>query len=102
LTTAQYERSTSFDNDTKTYLAAMNELGVNETKNLAFTSGNVILQVVDRKAMINKYDAAVIKRTFDFSKKTYSDAFNKFSQFVSQCQTVKSLEANAAKFGYKV
>ena len=102
LTTAQYERSASFDNDTKTYLTTMNELGVNETKNLAFTSGNVILQVVDRKAMINKYDAAVIKRTFDFSKKTYSDAFNKFSQFVSQCQTVKSLEANAAKFGYKV
>jgi peptidyl-prolyl cis-trans isomerase D len=102
LTTAQYERSTSFDNDTKTYLTTMNQLGVNEVKNLEFTSGNVILQVVDRKAMINKYDAAVIKRTFDFSKKTYADAYNKFSQFVSQNQTLKSMEANAAKFGYKV
>lgn len=102
LTTSQYESAPSIDNDTKSYLTAMNTLEVNGMQNLAFTQGNVILQVTNRKAMITKYDAAVIKRTFDFSKDTYSKAYNRFSQFVSQNESLASLEANAAKFGYKV
>ncbi len=102
LTTSQYERSQSVDKDTKTYITSMNTLGVNETKNLAFTNGNIILQVTDRKGMINKYDAAVIKRTIDFSKDTYNKAYNRFSQFVSQSQSLDAMQKNAGKFGYTV
>lgn len=102
ITSQQYEGATSMDADNKTYLEAINTSNVNEIKNLAFTSGNIILQVTNRKAMTTKYDAAVVKHTIDFSKETYSVAYNKFSQFVSENQTLEAMEKNAAKFGYKV
>ena len=37
--------------------------------------------------MINKYVAAVIKKNIEFSRDTYTAAFNKFSAFVSANQT---------------
>ena len=102
LTSAMYEGSQTVDADTKAYLEALNTLGAGETKNIQFTQGNVILQVVSRKAMIDKYVAAVVKHTIDFSKATYSAAYNKFSQFVSENQSVESMEKNAGKYGFKV
>jgi peptidyl-prolyl cis-trans isomerase D len=97
-----YENSSSIDEESKTYLAAINNLAVNDVKNLEFTQGNIILQVTARKAMVDKYDAAVIKHSIDFSKQTYSEAYNKFSQFVSENKTIEDMEKNAAKFGFKV
>ena len=102
MTTRQYEQSPSMDNDTKTYIEALNTQPVNEIRNIAMTSGNVILQVVDRKGMTEKYIAAVIKKPIDFSKNTYSAAYNKFSKFVSENQTLDGIQKNAAKYGFKV
>lgn len=102
LTSAMYESSSTFDADTKSYLETLNTLGVNEMKNLAFTQGNVIVQVTGRKAMVDKYVVAVVKHTIDFSKSTYSNAYNKFSQFVSENQTLEAMEKNAAKYGFSV
>jgi peptidyl-prolyl cis-trans isomerase D len=102
LTSAQYQNSTSMDNDSKEYLLALNTLPTGELKNLKFSQGNVIVQVTDRRAMTTKYDLAVIKHTIDFSKQTYSDAYNKFSQFVSENTTIEALEKNAAAQGYSV
>ena len=102
LTTAQYQNSQSIDNDSKEYLLVLNTLGKGELKNLKFTSGNVVVQVTDRRSFVDKYDVAVIKHTIDFSKGTYSDAYNKFSQFVSENKTIEALEKNAESFGYKV
>ena len=102
LTSAQYQNSTSMDNDSKEYLLALNTLPSGELKNLKFSQGNVIVQVTDRRAMTTKYDVAIIKHTIDFSKQTYSDAYNKFSQFVSEDTTIEALEKNAAAQGYSV
>ena len=102
LTSAMYENSNSMDEESKNYLNAINALAVNDVKNLEFTQGNIILQVVNRKAMVEKYDVAVIKHTIDFSKSTYSDAYNKFSQYVSENKTLADLEKNAAKFDFNV
>ena len=102
LTSAKYENAQSFDADTKAYLEALTTLGVNEMKNLSFTQGNVIVQVTNRKAMVDKYVAAVVKHTIDFSKSTYSAAYNKFSQFVSENQTLEAMEKNASKYGFTV
>lgn len=102
LTSAMYERTQTVDADTKAYLEALNTLGAGETKNIQFTQGNIILQVVSRKAMTDKYVAAVVKHTIDFSKGTYSAAYNKFSQFVSENQSVEAMEKNAGKYGFKV
>ena len=102
LTTAQYQQAPSMDADTKTYINTLNNLGVSETRNMKLGQGNVIIQVVDRRAMINKYTAAVIKKTIDFSKETYSTAYNKFSSFVSANQTPDKIAKNAKGCGYTV
>lgn len=81
---------------------ALITLSPNELKNVEFSQGNIIVQVLSRKAMVTKYDAAVIKHTIDFSKDTYSQAYNKFSQYVSENKTLEGLEKNAQKFGFKV
>lgn len=102
LTTSQYQQAPSMDADTKTYINTLNNLGVSETRNMKLGQGNVIIQVVDRRAMINKYTAAVIKKTIDFSKETYSTAYNKFSSFVSANQTPDKIAKNAKGSGYTV
>ena len=102
LTSAMYENSNTMDEESKNYLNSINTLAVNDVKNLEFSQGNIVLQVTARKAMVDKYDVALVKHTIDFSKATYSDAYNKFSQYVSENKTIEDLEKNAEKFGYKV
>ncbi len=102
ITSAMYERSQSVDADTKTYIQTLNTLEAGQTKNLKFSQGNIILQVTARKAMVTKYDVAVVKHTIDFSKATYSEAYNKFSQYVSENNNIEGLEKNAQKFGFRV
>lgn len=102
LTSAMYENSQTLDLDSRKYLETVCTLGVNETSNIELTQGNIIVQVIGRRAMVDKYVAAVVKHTIDFSKETYSKAYNEFSQFVSANQTVEGIEKNASKFGYKV
>ena len=102
LTSAMYENAPTMDEESKNYLNSLQTLAVNDYKNLEFTSGNIVLQVTARKAMVEKYDVALVKHTIDFSKQTYSDAYNKFSQYVSENKTLADLEKNAAKFGFAV
>ena len=100
MTTQQYQYAPSLDKDTKNYLNVLNNAGVGELKNIATNGGNIIVKVSDRKAMTTKYIAAVIKTEITFSKDTYSKAYNKFSQYVSENQTIEALEKNAKKYGY--
>ena len=102
MTSAMYERAQTIDADTKAYIQSLNSLEAGQLKNLEFSQGNIVLQVTARKAFVTKYDVAVVKHTIDFSKQTYSDAYNKFSQYVSENNTIEGLEKNAAKFGFRV
>ncbi len=101
LTSNMYERA-QLDADTKTYLNTLTTMGAGELKNLELAQGNFVIQVTDRKKMVDKYDVAIVKHSIDFSKDTYSQAYNKFSQYVSENKTLEGLEQNAAKFGFKV
>ena len=102
MTSAMYERAQTIDADTKSYIQTLNTLEAGQLKNLEFSQANIVVQVTARKAFVNKYDVAVVKHTIDFSKQTYSDAYNKFSQYVSENNTIEGLEKNAAKFGFRV
>ena len=102
ITSAQYQNAPSMDNDTRSYIQALNTLGVNEMKNLKMLQGNIILQVIDRRAMTDKYVAAVIKKPIEFSRDTYSAAYNKFSRFVSENQSLDAMQKNASKYGFTV
>ena len=102
MTSREYESAPSMDADTRKYINTLNTAAVNALNNLEMTNGNVIIQVTGRTGMNTKYVAAVIKKTIDFSKDTYNAAYNKFSQFVSESQTLDDLQKNAAKYGYQV
>ena len=102
LTTQQYQFAPSLDKDSKNLIGTLNTLPVKEIRNIPFASGNVIVQVLNRKGMVNKYTAAVIKKNIEFSRNTYSTAYNKFSSFVSANQTADDIVKNAAKSGYTV
>lgn len=102
LTTRQYQSAPSLDKDTKGYLYSLNTMSVNEVKNIALTQGNLIVQVLDRRAMINKYVAAVVKKNITFSRDTYSAAYNKFSAFIRANPTAEAIVKNAQKAGYTV
>ena len=102
MTTRQYQMAPSMDKDTKDYINSLNTMGVNDIKNITLAQGNIILQVLNRKGMVTKYQAAVVKRTIDFSKETYRKAYNQFSSFVSANATADAVVKNAAKNGYRV
>lgn len=98
----QYEMAPSMNQDNRTFINALLNGEVNATQNLALTQGNIILQVLDKKAFTTKTTAAVIKKVIDFSKATRSNAYNKFSEFVAKSSTAADLEKNAPKSGYQV
>lgn len=101
LTTAQYQNAT-VDNDSKNMIETINTMAVNEYRNLSFTQGNAIVQVLDRKNTVTKYQVAVIKKTIDYSPETRTQIYNKFSTFISGNPKAEDLEKNAAKNGYQM
>lgn len=102
LTTRQYEYTNTMDKDTKSYLNSLMTAAPKELKNVVLTQGNIIFEVLDRRNMVDKYTAAIIKRTIDYSKETRSSIYNKFSSFVSANQTPELIAKNAAKNGYRL
>ena len=102
MVTSQYQNAPSMDTDTKDYINSLNTMNVNELKNISLAQGNIIIQVLDKKNFITKYTAAVVKKTIDFSKDTYSKAYNKFSSFVSANRSLDDIVKNAQKSGYQV
>lgn len=97
-----YEHATTMTADSRKLINALLNGEVNKVQNLAFDEGNVIVQVLDRKDMKNKFNAAVIKKTIDFSKATRSVAYNKFSEFVTKSTSLDALQKNARKYGYTI
>lgn len=92
----------SLDADNATFINKLISQPVDELANIKVGQANLILQVMNKKAMKDKYTVAVIKRPIEFSKETYNKAYNKFSQFVAQNTTIKNLEKNAEEAGYSV
>lgn len=102
-TGAMYEQATTMSQDNRTYIEALLNGAVGSTQNIELTQGNVVIQVLNRKAMKSKAVAAVIKKEIRFSDNTYSKAYNRFSQFVTQSQaSLADLQKHATKFGYTV
>lgn len=102
-TGAMYEQASTMSQDNRAYIEALLNGAVGSTQNIELTQGNVVIQVLNRKAMKSKAVAAVIKKGIRFSDNTYSKAYNRFSQFVTQSQaSLADLHKHATKFGYTV
>ena len=102
-TGAMYEQASTMSQDNRAYIEALLNGAVGSTQNIELTQGNVVIQVLNRKAMKSKAVAAIIKKEIRFSDNTYSKAYNRFSQFVTQSQaSLADLQKHATKFGYTV
>ncbi len=102
LVTSMYEKANNITKDNQTVFNEMNLMGVNEIKSIPMTQGRLIVQVTDRKAMVQKYDVAVVKRDITFSDETSHAISDKFKQFVAGHQSLETIEKDAAKAGYQV
>ena len=82
--------------------STLSTMGVNEIKTLPMQTGNIILQVTNRKSFKEKYKLAIVKRTMEISSETANKAYNEFSQFVSQFTTVNDIIEKAEDAGYQL
>ncbi|WP_288324016.1 peptidylprolyl isomerase [uncultured Phocaeicola sp.] len=101
LTARNYEGA-ALDAENAKFINTLINGGIKELNNLQIGQANVILQVMDKKAMKDKYQVAIIKRPVEFSKETYNKAYNDFSQFVAQNTTIDKIVANAEDNGYRL
>lgn len=101
LVSNMYENAT-MDEDNLSFINKAQTMAVGEMANIDFPQGNIILQVTDRKNMVTKYNAAVIKCPVNYSPETSKAEYNKFSKFIAENKTIESMEKNAAKAGYNV
>lgn len=102
ISTANYQAAQNMDMDNRQYFSTIFSLPQNDVKNLKLTQGNIVLQVTDRRAMVDKYEVAVVKRDINFSSDTHTQAYNRFSQFVGESQNTAGLAEKAAEYGYIV
>ena len=101
ISSANYEGA-QIDGDNLKYVTTITTLAQNELTNLTLGQANVILQVTGKKATKDKYKVAVVKRPVEFSKETYSKAYNDFSQFIAANNTLEKMAANAEDAGYRL
>ena len=101
LTARNYEGA-ALDTDNTKFIKTLVNGKKNEWTNLELGQANVILQVLNKKAIKDKYQIAVIKCPVEFSKETYNKAYNDFSQFVAQNTTLDKLVENAEESGYRL
>ena len=101
LTARNYEGA-ALDAENAKFINTLINSGIKELNNLQVGQANAILQVMDKKAMKDKYQVAIIKRPVEFSKETYNKAYNDFSQFVAQNTTMDKIVANAEDNGYRL
>ena len=99
---AQSWEGAALDAENATFINKLISQPVNELANVKVGQANLILQAMNKKAMKDKYKVAVIKCPVEFSKETYNNAYNKFSQFVAQNTTIENLEKNAEEAGYSL
>ena len=101
ISSANYEGA-PVDGDNLKFISTLTSIGTNDLTNLTLGQASIILEVTNKKAVKDKYKVAVIKRPVDFSKETYSKAYNEFSQFIAANPTLDKVVANAEEAGYKL
>ncbi|MCQ2095408.1 MAG: SurA N-terminal domain-containing protein [Bacteroidaceae bacterium] len=102
ISTADYERG-NVDADYALFISSIYNTAVGTAQQVKLSNGNIIIiQVLDTKNPITKYNVASIVKENRFTDETYNNEYNKFSSFLAANKTLESIEANAAKEGYQV
>ena len=101
MASAHYEGA-AIEGDNATYLNTLFGMKKGEIKMITLGGGHLIIEVVDTKNPVEKYNAAIIKRTTYFSGETYAAAYNQLSTFVAGNQTIEEINANAEEAGFRL
>jgi peptidyl-prolyl cis-trans isomerase D len=98
---SQYQTA-QLDADNTLFVVTLSEMAGGQTKKLKLENGTVILQVMETRKPVQKYNIAAVVKELKFSDDTYSTEYNKFSSFIAANPSLEQIEANAAKNGYTV
>ncbi len=99
LVSNQYERA-QLDADNANFITTLSEMVAGQTKSIKVDGGTIILQVMQTKKPVTKYNVAAVLKELRFSDETYKSEYNKFSSFIAANPTIEQIEENAAKSGY--
>lgn len=102
VSTAQYERS-ALDADNAKFISTIFSTGAGQTTQVKLSNGSIIiLQVLQTKNPVLKYNVAAIVKESEYSDDTRKSVYNKFSAFLAKNKTLADIEKNAPKEGYTV
>ena len=101
LTSAQYDGQ-NVDETNRLFIQKLTSMPAGTTETFEIPNqGVAILNVMDRRNTVDKYNVAVVKVPMDFSKETYGAAYNQFSSFIAG-KNAADLESQAQAAGYAV
>lgn len=101
MASSQYEGS-NIDDVNKQIIETITTTPAGSLKKLVLDGQSVlVINVLETRNPVKKYDVAVIKTTMDFSKQTYDKAFSNFSSFLAG-KDAEAIDSMAAEAGYVV
>jgi peptidyl-prolyl cis-trans isomerase D len=102
ITSAQYENS-ALDANTESLINLLNNTKKGEVAVLKFDNNySMVLEVLDTKNVVEKYDVAVVKCLNEFSKETYNAELSKLNKFLAENKTIEDIEKNALTSSYMI
>lgn len=101
--TAQQLNGVQGNPETLKFLTALQTTASGSFSKVEASQGVAVIAVYDRKGSITKYNAAVVKRTVDFSSETHKQVSNSFNSFIaSNNNSFEAMQKTAVKHGYVV
>lgn len=101
MTSAQYE-GMNIDETNKKFIEAITTASAGSLKKLVLDGQSVlVINVIETRNPIKKYDVAVVKNAVEFSKQTYDKAFSDFSSFLAG-KDAEEIDTLAEKSGYRI
>ena len=101
MTSSQYE-GMNIDETNKKFIETITTASAGSLQKLVMDGQSVlVINVLETRNPVSKYDVAVVKTPLDFSKQTYDKAFSNFSSFLAG-KDAEAIDTLAAEAGYRV
>ena len=100
MASSQYE-GMNIDETNKKIIETISAASAGSLQKLVLDQSVLVINVLESRNPISKYDVAVVKVAMDFSKQTYDKAFSNFSSFLAG-KDAEAIDTLAAKAGYRI
>ena len=100
MASSQYE-GMNIDEANKKIIETISTASAGSLQKLVLDQSVLVINVLESRNPISKYDVAVVKVAMDFSKQTYDKAFSNFSSFLAG-KDAEAIDTLAAKAGYRI